>query len=243
MISTTDPDYEIQVLRWSPIDGEYEGSGLNVLSDTGKIMDEALATSYEVFTEFTACLSEDDYEEVSYDYDSYGDYSCRSGIGYVTLLTHPCMDSARDSSSPEACAAVCTDPERLFGSWTTLWTCLTLASMSLAVEKFKGDGDGLHNNITSFVQSVAEPGVNITTFDGREVLSATHRCAMASCSQNSVGNCFTDFDSEAEKFFGNDSDDWSFLNSTYCYGVEGSINVDVAGPGVSQPRFLESRRL
>lgn len=219
-------------IRWSPRDGgEVNPDDLTGLrlttryTDTGDIMNEGLAIPYELFASDEFVLNQGSYGEM---------------YGFITFITHPCMQIAGDASSPDTCEAVCTNPELLFGSWTTLWTCLTLASVSLGVETFDHVRENYGPNITSFLDFLSAPGVNLTAIDGTAVIDITYRCALASCLQNSIGDCNTDFQGPAEKFIEGESNDWSFLNEEYCSSVDGTINVDVAGPGVIVSYLLQS---
>lgn len=221
-----DIKYGTDILQWD-LGGDYslyEGATAFAASaNTGNIFDEALLNPYLEFLTV-------DKEDLSDPWRT----------GYLTLFTHPCMQVADNSSTPVTCAAMCTDAESLFSTWQTLWTCLQLASISLAAARFKGiDGeDKLNGTIKAALKAVSGPGVDLTAINGAAVLNTTYRCALASCTQNSMGRCNEDLEDLAEEFLAEDSNQWSFLNDTYCNFVESSINVDVAGPGVSHPRPL-----
>lgn len=184
--------------------------------DTGGILAYGLSSPYGIFLNVTGEGDADGYIATS-------------------VVTHPCMQNAGNASDPGTCASVCTDPGELFANWRTLLSCLTLASASLAANRLDWKNDTRRVGTGDFLESISGPGVNLTKLDGAAVLDATYQCAAASCSQNSMGTCNDTVESVAKKFFDGDSDNWSFLDETYCNSVQGSINVDVAGPGVSAP--------
>jgi hypothetical protein len=155
----------------------------------------------------------------------------------IFFLLHPCMN--QDQGSPNSCNAVCGNTEKLFGEWTTLWSCLSLASLSLASKTF-----GRGNNSEAILSAIdtAMEGLmmrNITNFDGDLVLKHTLSCAKASCATDPSEFCDTQFEAKGKDFFEGKSGDLSFINGNFCNGVEGRVNIDLAGPGVSvfQPLY------
>jgi hypothetical protein len=224
-----DPDFNPERIQWDPFDGDVYTSGLDdgynygysyggERWDTGGIFSSGLSSAYESFLAAAGDGGDEYYRST-----------------YIVLVTHPCMQNAGNASDPGSCASVCTDPGELFANWRTLLSCLTLASASLAFNRLDWKNDTRRLNTDEILSSISGPEVNLTKLDGAAILDTTYKCAAASCVQNSMGKCNDAVESVAKKFFDEDSDNWSFLNETYCYSVQGSINVDVAGPGVSPP--------
>lgn len=178
----------------------------------GRIFDDALESP---FTTFSSIFE----QERRY---SYSDS--------ITLIADPCTGAGQDGE--RGCNAVCGDPEQLFGSWQTLWSCLTLASLSLAPLTFDGLDEKMGFGLEESLSGLPLLG-NITLFDGKAVLNKTYECALASCQFGSFGNCSTEWQKNGQDFLNGTTTNWAFLNESYCDNIEGTVNVDIAGPGVS----------
>lgn len=44
-----------------------------------------------------------------------------------------------------------------------------------------------------------------------------------------------EFESQGQEFLEEKTSYWGFFDRVYCEGIEGEVNVDLAGPGVSSP--------
>lgn len=149
------------------------------------------------------------------------------------LIDIPCLT---EGGNLTACENACLDAESLFGNWETLWSCLMLASLSVAAKDSESVNEEVNNEISNVIVRLGaeHPKVDISAFNGAQVYNRTLICMRASCDQDSMGDCDTSpKGKETLGFPGNGN--WSLLNDAYCDGVDWTINVDVAGPGVSRP--------
>jgi hypothetical protein len=135
------------------------------------------------------------------------------------------------------CSQVCGNRTALFGNWLTQWTCLTLATLLIS------NGTGLNSTQRGLIDNELTPldislGKNNTGFNAMGVLEAMNDCAIASCNDKSMGNC-TIGNLTFPAPTADDAERWIFLRdfrsklSPVCDDLKGSINVDIAGPGVS----------
>ncbi|KAF2095264.1 hypothetical protein NA57DRAFT_59999 [Rhizodiscina lignyota] len=128
------------------------------------------------------------------------------------------------------CTEICDNRTEIFRSWENQWNCLTLSALALSLLTFS-----VNSSTTAFIgDTVKQLGVdNITDFNAWGVLSATHDCAVASCRDQSMGNCSLGKLPSHLRI----SDDGSGSNiydalHPVCSSIDGSVNVDLAGPGV-----------
>lgn len=250
--ATYDPKFKAKQIRWDIVDGdvlEYDLGDGDSYVDRGSYNSDGGyyygSSSYRYGSSYSYNNDDERWDTgeifafgLFYPYARFLEAAIEEGElsgerSYVSVVTHPCMQNAGNASDPGTCAAVCTDRGELFSNWRTLLSCLTLASASLAFHRLDWKNDTRRVTTDDILGSISGEGVNLTKLDGAAILDTAYQCAAASCLQNSMGKCNETVESAAKKFFDKDSDDWSFLDASYCSSVQGSINVDVAGPGVS----------
>lgn len=72
----------------------------------------------------------------------------------------------------------------------------------------------------------------MSAFDGKAVLERIYECAQKSC-RDDGDNCDFSFSFAEGVLAGNTSTERPFLDTSFCRGVRGVPNLDIAGPGVS----------
>ncbi|KAI8721705.1 hypothetical protein NCS52_00312700 [Fusarium sp. LHS14.1] len=117
-----------------------------------------------------------------------------------------------------------------FGSWRTLWHCLSLASLSIAGTSFLGLNESSHELIHTALRSFSI--TSAAKFPGEVVLNNTFECAFASCKADE-GDCkMKDLNSS---YLVDGHVQLNVLHESamkLCEGVEAEIDADIAGPGV-----------
>lgn len=153
------------------------------------------------------------------------------------LVVPPCR--SYNGSSTEglfangSCNELCTDPKVLFSSWEILAACLGLASLALTLIEYPDIDDKVDGEVSLAVSRLHVAGNITEDFGARDVLEMTVNCARASCVSDGMGPCNMTVYDEFAKFFNGSADGWWHFDGDYCDGIEGSVNVDIAGPGVS----------
>ncbi|KAL2690168.1 hypothetical protein Neosp_004236 [[Neocosmospora] mangrovei] len=151
----------------------------------------------------------------------------------ILLLPDVCGDV---SSSTTNCSDLCSRPSDLFGSWETLWHCLSLASLSIAGTSFSGLNESSHELIDAALRNFSI--ANAADFPGEIVLNSTFECAFASCKADE-GECkMKDLNSSYIVDGHVQLNVLHELAIKLCEGVEAEIDADIAGPGVSAARFF-----
>lgn len=209
-------------------DGRYywDTTDLDMVATSSFVFDKALGMPWDIFS----TVEEEGIETL---YEIYP-YKSDKAVT-IHFMLHPCME--QEQNGPGSCNEVCGDPQKLFGAWETLWSCLSLASFSIARETMS---NGNNSDIIRGAIDTAMDGLsidNINDFDGKSVLNKTLTCATASCAPYAAGDkpghCDPGFEERAQNFFDEKVQDWSFLNKTFCLEVGNAPSTDVGGPGVS----------
>lgn len=151
---------------------------------------------------------------------------------------------------------ICNNATTLFGSWKTLWTCLTLAGLADASREFhqyfelnshkEVIGDGIEYDPEWVSQALQTLGLNLTTikeFDTLNVFNLTSECAQASCVQwKGEGHCSLDYPNgpwfrsiNSRSIVGEVRLTQTMILALdpVCENLQ-TLNVDIAGPGVSK---------
>jgi hypothetical protein len=167
----------------------------------------------------------------------------------IQLIDLGCGGAAEDTI--HACAAACPDANAMFGTWQATWNCLSLATVSEAARLLSDDidsSDGAGNLrrgpsddmgpylMASVTDEIYKHGLNMTNFNGTAVMENMYKCAQASC-RNDGASCAFSFPN-LQDVLDNDNFEWPLsLGNSFCDGVRGAANPDIAGPGVSDERL------
>lgn len=181
--------------------------------------------------------TEDIYESTLY--GAYEFFSNGTGPQALVLFGDGCQNDTLDRN----CTQVCSDPKLLFRSWESQWTCLMLAALALGTEYMR-----MNSTISGMIDAnVAKLGMDgLDGFKGMDVLNSTFDCASASCNTGESESCNLVYPSSVDFSKGNPLafSRWYWALWNVCEGSGYSVNVDIAGPGVSDtgmPRFYIPR--
>ncbi|EEU46703.1 uncharacterized protein NECHADRAFT_77342 [Fusarium vanettenii 77-13-4] len=145
----------------------------------------------------------------------------------IELIPGVCGD---DLSTITNCSDLCSRRSDMFGSWRTLWHCLSLASLSLADTSFPGLNESSHELIHNTLRNFSITGAG--DFPGEIVLNNTFECALASCNADKGECTMKDLDAG---YIVDGRFQLDVLNESLmelCEGVEVEMDADIAGPGV-----------
>ncbi|KAM6534623.1 hypothetical protein FALCPG4_004250 [Fusarium falciforme] len=118
----------------------------------------------------------------------------------------------------------------MFGSWKTLWHCLTLASLAIADTSFLGLNDSSHELIHAALRQLSI--TSAADFPGEVVLNNTFECALASCNSDKKECKMRELDAS---YIVDGRVQLNVLGMSLlelCEGLEVEIDADIAGPGV-----------
>lgn len=156
-----------------------------------------------------------------------------AGVGPLVYLPEVCRGIG---DAPGSCDSLCGNASTMFESWATTWNCLTLATAWQATKVFTNDSSReLARKIEDTISESA--AFNVSAFNGMAVFKNAYRCAEASCRYDG-GDCTFSFQSAEDFLAGEYLEGASFLNGSFCDGVLGRANPDIAGPGVSRSYSL-----
>lgn len=229
-MSDSSSEYTLEIQLTSSLSLSQFDDYLWDLGDSAFIFNYALSDTWDVFSAVEE-MGLEAAGEALYEYNYH--HSLNNQLVVVDLLFHPCMDQSQQGS--DGCNEICGNKEKLFDEWETLLSCLALASLSFASDIFR---NGTNSRVILDAIDTAMDGLsmgNITDFNGKQVLRHTLSCVTASCAVDKSYFCDTNFEDRAEQFFSGKVGNWSFLDGKYCDGIVGTVNVDLAGPGVSRP--------
>ena len=199
--------------------GEWDGSfdDIAALATTGNIFDWTLFYTGSAF----AAVAENGTKWSDID-------------RHPRLITHSCMSEDDPTNPWQPCNEVCTDPEALFSSWQTLASCLSLASISITSRRHPGIDEEMGGQISLALSRVSMASNITEEFNATGVLAATMDCVSASCRADSMGHCDEEFET-GSWLSRSRLESADYLSPRFCAGIQGNVNIDIAGPGVSLP--------
>jgi hypothetical protein len=205
----------IQIKAVSPDENAY-----SEFADTSSIFEHALSRPYDIFSSVKEVGLEKAWPRLWRLSDEQP--------FTIFFMAHPCMEQGI-----LACNQTCKDTKMLLGEWQTMWSCLSLASFSLASQYISSgeNSESIREAINTWQDEFSLD--DISDFDAVAVLNRTFTCAIASCTFGSLGTCDDQLEQDASDFFAADSRDWSFLDGFSRLGMKSNVNMDIAGPGVS----------
>lgn len=186
----------------------------------------------------------------------FGNASDHDSIEFRTapllLFDLGCSAGSDDCNFNETCG----DPATLFASWQTLWNCLTLSGMSLASRGFPwyfepdssanvGD-DYAYDDVRNGLQPLGLDLDSISSFYAARVFNLTFKCAEASCEGwSGEGTCQLEYPRDLSSRLANEPGEIDYVQlgrdmywtlRPLCDDLQ-TLDMDIAGPGVSRCRF------
>ncbi|PSR82673.1 hypothetical protein BD289DRAFT_475089 [Coniella lustricola] len=153
-----------------------------------------------------------------------------SAMLFVDTPTCQANSSAATTLAFGDCFTICQDPATLFLPFNFL-TCL---SLGMAAMLLQNGTFYLNESQKDTAQSIQDFEIgNLTTWDGTAIVQNTVDCLVASCSENSLGQCTDTLVSlKGANVSVDDLATVSLAFETYCENVQPQYNSDIAGPGV-----------
>lgn len=170
------------------------------------------------------------------------------------LLFNPCGPNS-DGDCNQIDMKECGNTSVLFASWRTLWDCLTLASLTLAARRWPDAfSEGTQSSvINDALEPLGMDTDSLGDFDAIRVFNLTYECARASCEEWLMdGSCSVGYPQGSNFSLTDDGRDvgdevaWGPVMSEalgrVCDDLP-TLNVDIAGPGVSDFLLSVSSKL
>jgi hypothetical protein len=126
------------------------------------------------------------------------------------------------------CTRACADNSLLFGSRSTLKSCVTLSTVAFLAQ------NGKISVGSAFTEMMAEIGVrDVMSFNGTQVLDGVTKCIVATCRDMGISACTESTLALRSTNIGPGSLPAIYTGlAEYCDNVDIGISSDIAGPGV-----------
>lgn len=140
-----------------------------------------------------------------------------------------------------SCDTACGNANTLFGSSEAMWDCMTLAALWQASNAYRRGDDQVR--MTQTALKGPEPNISqvkpltILAFDGEAVFRLVSDCAQRSYFEDGP-DCDMSIDDAPHTVPGDVQSGSPFLSRSFGDGAQAVANLDIAGPGVSDPANL-----